>query len=121
MKILLAEDDAFFQTFYSKKLAEKGFEVVVAKDGAVALQALNNFKPDLILLDLIMPVKDGFDVLTELSKNDIIKNIPVLVFSTLGQESDIEKAIQLGAKGYVNKTFFDFDNLLFKINSVINR
>lgn len=75
------------------------------------------FKPDIMLLDLIMPKKDGFQVLTELRGIPELKTLPILVFSTLGQDSDIEKAKKLGATDYINKTFFDFDNLLSKIVS----
>ena len=119
MNILLAEDDTFFQNFYSKKLSEQGITVTIAKDGEEALMALQTARPDLILLDLIMPKKDGFDVLTELGKNEQLKTIPVIVFSTLGQEGDMIKAKNLGAKDFVNKTFFDFSNLLLKIKTIV--
>ena len=76
-------------------------------------------KPDLMLLDLIMPNKDGFEVLSEISKNESLKQIPIIIFSTLGQESDVEKAKKLGARDYVNKTFFNFDNLLEKVKQII--
>lgn len=119
MKILLAEDDLFFQNFYSRKLTEHGFQVEVAGDGNEALQKLMAVKPDLVLLDLIMPNKDGFEVLVEVSKHESLKGIPIIIFSTLGQNTDVEKAKTLGARDYVNKTFFDFDNLLAKVNSII--
>ncbi len=116
MKILLVEDDTFFQNFYSKKLSEKGLEVKIAHNGAEAMkELLAGFNPNIMLLDLIMPEKDGFEVLNEVSQHDSLKDIPILVFSTLGQDSDIEKALKLGATGYVNKTFFDFENLLSKV------
>ena len=120
-KILLAEDDLFFQNFYSKKLTEQGFQVDVAGDGNEALQKMMAIKPDLMLLDLIMPNKDGFEVLTEVSNHESLKKIPILIFSTLGQDADVEKAKKLGATGYVNKTFFDFDNLLAKVKSTISQ
>ncbi len=120
MKVLLAEDDLFFQNFYSRKLTEHGFQVEVAGDGNEALQKMMANKPDIMLLDLIMPNRDGFEVLTEVAKHESLKKIPIIIFSTLGQESDIEKAKQLGATGYVNKTFFDFDNLLAKVNATVN-
>ncbi len=119
MKILLIEDDPFFQKFYSFKLREQQFEVFVGKDGVEGLQLVRSNKPDLILLDLIMPNKDGFEVLQELASDQELKNIPVLVFSTLSQEKDIARAKELGAKDYVNKSFFDFEKLLVKIQSMI--
>ncbi len=115
MKILLVEDDKFFREFYAQKLREKSMEVFQAGDGEEGIKKVSESNPDVILLDLIMPVKDGFSVLEELSKNGLIKSIPVLVFSTLGQDKDIQKAISLGARGYVNKSFFDFDTLYNKI------
>lgn len=119
MKILLIEDDKFFQTFYSLKLKEAGFDVEVAVDGEEGIAKIQSYNPNLILLDLIMPKKNGFEVLLEKSKDTSIKSIPVIVFSTLGQDQDVKKAMGLGAIDYVNKTFFNFENLLNKINLVI--
>lgn len=115
MKILLVEDDKFFREFYASKLKEKNLEVVMAADGEEGLAQIQKFTPDLVLLDIIMPKKDGFDVLAEMGRLQLLPKIPVLVFSTLGQEKDVEKARTLGAKGYVNKSFFDFDKLYNRI------
>ncbi len=115
MKILLIEDDKFFRDFYAFKLKEKGLEVDVASDGVEGLQKIAAFRPDLILLDLIMPQKDGFEVLQSMSEQGLTSVIPVLVFSTLGQDKDVARAKQLGARDYVNKSFFDFDKLLARI------
>jgi CheY-like chemotaxis protein len=115
MRILLIEDDKFFREFYAQKLREKGIEVFQAENGELGLKAVQDNAPDVILLDIIMPVKDGFEVLEALSQSGLTKRIPVLVFSTLGQEKDIEKAMSLGARGYVNKSFFDFETLFKRI------
>jgi DNA-binding response OmpR family regulator len=115
MKLLLIEDDKFFREFYASKLKEKNIEVVAAENGEEGLTQLESFIPDLVLLDIIMPKKDGFDVLTEMGKMKLLPKIPVLVFSTLGQEKDVERARMLGARGYVNKSFFDFDKLYARI------
>jgi len=119
MKILIIEDDLFFQKFYSSKLIENGFEIQTANDGVEGLAKIKEFKPDLVVLDIIMPNKDGYQVLDELNKEGITKKIPILVFSTLGQEKDVEKAMQLGATGYVNKSYFDFKVFLNKINDLL--
>ena len=121
MKILLVEDDKFFREFYAFKLKEKKIDVGQAGDGEEALTIIPVFKPDLILLDLIMPKKDGFELLKDMSVDPEMSKIPVLVFSTLGQQKDIDRAKQLGAKGYVNKSFFDFDNLLQMILQLIKK
>ncbi len=119
MKVLIVEDDVFFQKFYSTKLQEVGFSVDVASDGEEGLVKARGAKPDLIILDIIMPKKDGFGFLQDVAKDKTISKIPILVFSTLGQEQDVERALKLGAVGYVNKTFFDFDKLKSRIEEAI--
>lgn len=118
---MLIEDDHFFENFYAEKLKESGFSVELAVDGQDGMEKLKTVHPDLILLDLIMPKKDGFQVLAELAADPALKTIPVMVFSTLGQENDIARAKALGARDYVNKTFFDFDNLLAKISELTKK
>lgn len=115
MKILLIEDDTFFREFYAKKLREKNIEVDTAPNGEEGVNKLKLSLPDLVLLDIIMPKKDGFEVLKEMAQLQFLPKLPVLVFSTLGQEKDVEKARLLGARGYVNKSFFDFDKLYNRI------
>lgn len=119
MRILLIEDDAFFQKFYTLKLTEAGYEVTVAVDGEDGLAKIHSSKPDLILLDLVMPKKDGFEVLEAKMHDEEIRSIPTIVFSTLGQDEDINRARTLGANDYINKSFFDFDNLHAKIEQYI--
>lgn len=121
MKLLLIEDDIFFRKFYVEKLKEKGFLVEEADNGEQGLEKIKIFKPDLIILDLIMPKKDGFEVLQSMQGDPELKKIPVLVFSTLGQGSDIEKAKKFGAADYVNKSLFDFNELLVKINTLTKK
>ena len=121
MRILLVEDDPFFQKFYAYKLTEKGYTVDVGHDGVEGLQLMQKYPPDLILLDLIMPNLDGFGVLTAKAANSALKNIPVLVFSTLSQEQDIKKAMSLGAVDYANKSFFDFETLVAKISTILSK
>ena len=120
MKILLIDDDKFFQKFYSVKLKEQGIEIEVASDGEEGILKAQQFAPDLIMLDLIMPKVDGFSFLKKRLGDENLKKIPVLIFSTLGQDQDIENAKNLGATDYINKSFFDFDNLMAKINSIIH-
>ncbi len=115
MKVLLIDDDKFFRQFYSDKLRGKGAEVELAEDGQVGLKKVAEFQPDIILLDLIMPKKDGFEFLKAKAQDNAASQIPVLVFSTLGQEKDVEQAKRLGATGYINKNFYDFDKLFTTI------
>ena len=116
MKILVVEDDSFFRNYFTTKLTENGFQVESAVDGEEALVKINAGKPDLILLDIIMPKKDGFEVLKSLTVDNLINTLPVIVFSTLGQEDDVKKALSLGARDYINKSLFDFNVILAKIN-----
>lgn len=115
MKIIIVEDDHFFQNFYSVKLKDLGYEVEVAGNGQEGMDKIKTFLPDLILLDLIMPVKDGFQVLSELKNDPALSKIPVIIFSTLGQDSDVKKAMDLGARDYIYKSFFDFDNFIQRV------
>lgn len=117
-KILVAEDDKFLSSAYKAKLTKAGFEVTMASDGIEVLQALKNSKPDVILLDLIMPNKDGFTVLEEIKKDEERKNIPIIIASNLGQKEDIDKGMALGAKDFVIKSNMSLDDLVAKINSV---
>lgn len=121
MKILIADDDSFFRNFYSTKLKENGFITETAVDGEDTLKKLKSFRPDLLFLDIIMPNVDGFLVLEQLKNDPELKSIPVIVFSTLGQEEDIKKANQLGVKYYINKSYFDFPNMLNKINEILKK
>jgi len=116
MKVLLIEDDRFFQKFYSAKLREQNIEVEAASDGEEGLLKMHNVNPDVVILDLIMPKKDGFSVLHARQMDENLKKIPVIVFSTLGQEKDLEKAKNLGATDYINKSFFNFDEMMVKIS-----
>lgn len=121
MHVLIAEDDTFFQKFYCNELKEKGYETEVAVNGIEAMEKMRATHPDMLILDIIMPLKDGFEVLTEMSQDPALKSIPVLVFSTLGQEKDMKRAMELGARGYVNKSFFDFDALIAQIQQITGK
>jgi DNA-binding response OmpR family regulator len=118
-KILVAEDDKFLSKAYKVKLTKAGFDVQLALDGNEALTILKTFTPDLILLDLMMPVKDGFAVLAELKANPAWKNIPVIVASNLGQKEDVDKSKQLGAVDFIIKSDLSLENVIKKINALL--
>ncbi len=118
-KILIAEDDRFIATAYKIKLTKVGYDVRVTANGQEALDAITEFAPDLIILDLIMPVKDGFTVLEELKKNDAWKSIPVIVASNLGQREDKEKATNLGATNFIIKSDLSLEDLIKNIQSLL--
>ncbi len=117
--ILVAEDDDFYGKIYTARLKNEGFDVFVAPDGEQALKAIRQRRPDLILLDLIMPVKDGFETLKELKSDPKLKNIPVLILTNLSQEDDIERVKKLGAKEYIVKTDLSVQEMVDKIKSYL--
>ncbi|KKT73800.1 MAG: Response regulator receiver protein [Candidatus Nomurabacteria bacterium GW2011_GWA1_46_11] len=120
-KILIAEDDNFLTSAYKVKLKREGFDVQVAGDGEQALLALKTFIPDIILLDLVMPIKDGFAVLEEVKKDPNLKDIPVVVMSNLGQKEDIDRARALGAREYFIKTDIQLKDMAQKIKALLDK
>lgn len=115
--ILLCEDEEFVARSYTRKLILEGFVVHHARNGQKAIDILNSKKIDLVLLDLMMPVKTGFDVLREMQNgsNEDLKKIPVVVASNLGQPSDIEEAKKLGAVDFIIKSNISLKELIEKI------
>lgn len=116
-KILLAEDEEFVARSYIRKLQVEGFEVLHAHNGEEVLKILTTEKPDLMLLDLMMPLKTGFEVLTEIKENgtEEVKKIPIVVASNLGQKSDIDTALSLGAVDFLVKSNISLKELVEKI------
>lgn len=119
-KILVVEDDNYLANAYRVKLTKAGFEIKNAFDGNEALETLQIYTPDLILLDIVMPKKDGFATLEEIKKNEQLKNIPVILASNLGQKEDMDRGLKLGAIDFFVKTDFSLNNLIEKINSILN-
>lgn len=117
--ILIAEDDRFLLKVYTAKLEQAGYEVVTCTDGVEALRLAVELQPDLILLDMIMPKKNGFDVLLELKANPDTEKIPVIILSSLGQESDIERGLQIGAADYLIKSNASFKDVKEKIEQYL--
>lgn len=107
-KILIAEDDKFLSNAYRVKLEKEGFETKLVGSGYELLDALKVYSPDLIILDLVMPNKDGFESLKEIKQNQEWKKIPIIIVSNLGQKGDVDQGIRLGAAGYFVKTDSQF-------------
>ena len=118
-KLLVVEDDFFLIKVFQSKLEEQGYEVRIAADGVLAIDALEQFIPDLLLLDLVMPRKDGFEVLAEMQKNKKWAKIPVIVLTNLGQESDVERVKKLGVKDYLVKADIPIHEVIEKIKKVL--
>ena len=111
-KILLVEDDKFISRAYSDGLTRAGFIVAHAESGRDALSLATKNKPDLILLDVILPEKNGFEVLEELKMNKDLKNIPVIIMSNLGQEKDKARGKELGAIEYIVKSDYSMQAVI---------
>ena len=118
--ILVAEDDLFYAKIYETKLTSEGFDVEVVPNGEEALKHIDERKPDLLLLDLIMPIKDGFQVLESIKNNDKYKDIKVIVLSNLGQEEDIKKAKSYGVNDYLVKADISIQDLIKKVYDTLN-
>ena len=119
-KVLVAEDDPSLSQILSSRLTKAGMEVVKAKSGEEALKVIQETKPDLILLDLILPGRyDGFEVLQKMKEDPSLDNRSVVIISNLGQESDIERVKQLGAVEYFVKAKTSIDDLVSKIKGLL--
>jgi len=114
-KILYIEDEHALSLVIGNKLRRHGFEVSLAIDGIEGMRKIESEQPDLVLLDLILPNKDGWEVLMEMRQKGLLKKIPVIVMSNLGQASDIVRSTKLGATDYIVKSDFSISEVVEKI------
>jgi len=114
-KILIIEDDKFLRELIAQKLIKEDFEVSEAMDGEEGIKKIKEEKPDLILLDLILPGIDGFEVLSQMKKEPALAPIPVIILSNLGQKDDVEKGLKMGAIDYLIKAHFTPGEIIDKI------
>ena len=119
-KILFVEDDEFLRTLLLERLKKENLKILVATNGNDAVDRAKNELPSLILLDLILAGKDGFQVLKELKRDGATSNIPVIILSNVGQKEDMEKGLALGAEDYLIKAEFTPAEIVEKIQKVLN-
>jgi len=119
-KILIIEDDIFLRDLEANKLKKSNYDIVTVSTGDEALEKINEPNIDLILLDLIIPGIDGFDVLKKIKELEHTKSIPVIVFSNLSEEKDVEKAKELGALDFMVKSNFSLNELAEHINKILS-
>jgi DNA-binding response OmpR family regulator len=119
--ILLVEDSKVVQQMYRNKLTFEQFNVLTADNGMEAVKVLSKEKPDIILLDLMMPIMDGFKVLQVVKTDPRLSNVPVLVFSAKGQSEEVEKALNLGAAGYIVKATTKPNEVVEQIRKVLSQ
>jgi len=120
-QVLLVEDSKAIQQMYRNKLILEQFAVVTADNGMEAVKALSQSKPDIILLDLMMPIMDGYKVLQVVKTDQKFKDVPVIVFSAKGQPDEVEKALNLGAADYIVKSITKPNEVVDKIRAVLER
>ena len=120
-KVLITEDEEVLLRMYSLKFTNQGFKVVQADNGAKGLELAKKELPDIILMDIIMPQLDGFEVLKELKKDQKTKNIPVIMLSNLGQEEDIKRGQELGAADYLVKANMTPMQVVDKVKEVLGK
>ncbi len=119
--ILLIEDNKFLLKLYQDKLQREGFNVLASLTAEEGLNKIYSKNPDLIILDIVLPGKNGFEVLEELKQDPRTQNIPVIILSNLEQESDIKRGLKLGACDYLIKTDFSVNKLAKKIRKNLEK
>lgn len=120
-KIIIVEDDPMISEIYQKKFSEAGFEVLAATSGEQVLNMAKKDKPDVILLDLIMPKMDGFEVVKNLRGGDYNQDLKIIIFSNLNEQEKIDKAISLGANGFVVKSNYSPSELVREVERLMNQ
>jgi DNA-binding response OmpR family regulator len=121
VNILVVEDDSFLSTLATSQLTKAGYTVTAAFDGAWGLKAMQEKKPDLVLLDIIMPVMNGFEMLKKMKADPNLKDVAVIIFSNLGQQQEIEEGKQLGADDFLVKAKFTLREVLEKIEVLLKK
>jgi DNA-binding response OmpR family regulator len=119
LKILIIEDDKFLRELIVAKLKKENYLVFEAIDGEEGIKKTKEENPDLILLDLILPGIDGFEVLSQIKNDPTVSLIPVIILSNLGQKEDIDRGLALGASDYLIKAHFTPGEIIEKIKSVL--
>jgi len=120
--IMLVEDDSFISGMYRTKLTNLGYEVIFFDNGESAWQRLQEDPlPDLVLLDIVLPERDGFEILELLRKEERTKKLPVILLTNLGQKPDVERGISLGANDYIIKAHFTPTEVVEKVQKVLDK
>jgi len=121
LKVLIVEDEEILAKILQEKFRDQGFSSEVAADGDSALPVARKFGPDIIVLDLILPKKDGFTVLEELKADPNLKSVPVIILSNLGQEDEIRRGLKLGAVDYLVKAQNPIKAVIEKVANYLNK
>lgn len=120
IKLLIIEDDLFLLNMYASKFELEGFEVILAEDGEKGWRTAIKEMPEIILLDIMMPKMNGFEVLEKLKSDDKVSKIPVILLTNLSQKDEIERAMNLGAADFLIKAHFRPSEVVEKIKKLLN-
>jgi len=120
-KILIIEDDPFLSEMYAAKFIENNFETEVASDGKLGLVKIEEFRPDLVLLDIVLPKMDGFEVLKKIKEKEKLKEIPIVLLTNLGQKNEVEKGLALGAQEYIIKAHFTPTAVVTRVKEILDK
>ena len=117
--MLIIEDDLVLQKALTEYLVAEGFEVITASDGETGVNLAMTERPDLVLLDIVLPKKDGYTVLTEVRAGAETKHVPIVLLTNLGSISDVEKALELGATTYLVKADYKLEEITAKVKEIL--
>lgn len=117
-RILLVEDDPLLIDIYTTKLKEKGFDVIVVDSGERVLETMREKKPDVVMLDIVLPHQDGWSILSQIKEDEELKSTKVVVLSNLGQKEEVEKGIKLGASQYLIKAHYTPSQVIQEIEKL---
>ena len=120
-RVLIVDDDEFLLEMYALKFKQSGFEVQIAENGKKALELIPSYAPDVVLLDVVMPSMDGFEVLETIKKEKLAPNALVMMLTNLGQKDDTERGFSLGADDYVVKAHFTPSEVVEKVKKIIQK
>jgi len=119
IKILLVEDDPFLIDIYSTKLRQNGFSLETANDGEEALKKIAEIKPAIVLLDIVLPRIDGWEIITKVKADPNLKDIKIIILSNLGQAQEVKKGLELGASGYLIKSHYAPNEIVEEIKKIL--
>jgi len=119
--ILIIEDEQGMRDALKEALEQNGFSTVLAEDGEKGMDLAKQEKVDLVLLDIILPKKDGFEVLRELKQDEKLKELPVVLTTNLSEPSDIQKALDLGATTYLVKSNYSLSDIVEKVKDILEK
>ena len=120
-KILIIEDDKFLRKVLVRKLLKEDYQVIEATDGEEGLKSIKQDKPDLVLLDLVLPGIDGFEILDKMKTDSEMSKIPVIILSNLGEKKEIKRGLELGANDYLIKAHFTPGEIIDRIEVALNK